>query len=658
MSTTSTSIVDIPKRPGEADLFGIDRYSRGLVTFIRRSDTPITIAIQGEWGSGKTSLMNTLQRELCGEASTGEELRSHTGEFYSIWINTWQYSLLQSREQTLISIVSSITAQVAGIVNARHKTALDKVAKGLFGLAGKLGRGLAATAVEQVAGERAGNVMDDILSGEREAHSIKQLRDSLQEAINECLEKDHAQGDAKKGFLVFVDDLDRIDPPVAVEILELLKNIFDLHHCIFVLAIDYDVVIKGLKPKFGELTEKNEREFRSFFDKIIQMPFSMPVASYSIDQFLVNSLARIGYLSEAKARETDISRNITSICNLSVGNNPRSLKRLLNTVSLINIISRETADGDGQLGEDDHLLQLNFALICIQIAYPSLYKILCADSNFKHWDQALATQLKLRSLSEEEVAKLKGSEEFDEEWEQVLYRICERDAYLSTKVGQVSNLFNLMYKLLPEGEDLGTTLDELLALSSVTDIQAFDKPRQAINRGPVLKALARELLPRLKQRLRAPYTVVRQQSKKVQSNVFISYSPESWVDCLGVSVDAVKDHFALYVWFHPLTFKASSDSLAQDLEGAGLGAQYTALRNAYHELPAAHAGWSFQFEPLSRSRTTRGFHQPQINMVLHFNTLDELERSAFLDGVADLVTDLMDRNAQLKELSAAVQSTM
>jgi hypothetical protein len=45
-------------------------------------------------------------------------------------------------------------------------------------------------------------------------------------------------------------------------------------------------------------------------------------------------------------------------------------------------------------------------------------------------------------------------------------------------------------------------------------------------------------------------------------------------------------------------------------------------------------------------------------MVLHFNTLDELERSAFLDGVADLVTDLMDRNAQLKELSAAVQSTM
>ena len=55
-----------------------------------------------------------------------------------------------------------------------------------------------------------------------------------------------------------------------IEILELLKNIFDLEKCVFILAIDYDVVIKGLKPKFGELTDANEREFRSFFDICLQ----------------------------------------------------------------------------------------------------------------------------------------------------------------------------------------------------------------------------------------------------------------------------------------------------------------------------------------------------------------------------------------------------
>ena len=40
--------------------------------------------------------------------------------------------------------------------------------------------------------------------------------------------------------------------------------------------------MKGLVPKFGPLTEKNEREFRSFFDKIIQLPFSMPIANYDV----------------------------------------------------------------------------------------------------------------------------------------------------------------------------------------------------------------------------------------------------------------------------------------------------------------------------------------------------------------------------------------
>ena len=57
------------------------------------------------------------------------------------------------------------------------------------------------------------------------------------------------------------------------------------------------MVIKGLKPKFGELTEKNEREFRSFFDKIIQLPFSMPVASYNVDTFLVDALSKIEFFS-------------------------------------------------------------------------------------------------------------------------------------------------------------------------------------------------------------------------------------------------------------------------------------------------------------------------------------------------------------------------
>ena len=473
-----TSIVDIPKRPHEEDLFGIDKYKKGLIRFVQHSDTPITIAIQGEWGSGKTSLMNSLQDTLCGSYSLPEDYKQHRHEFYSIWVNTWQYSLLRSPEETLMSIVTSISTQVLKIVDSRHKSDLQKLGRSVLGLGSKLLRGAAASATEVVAGGKAVDMVESLMEREQSQQTIKQLRDDLQQAIDDCLAKDAQQRTPKKGFIVFVDDLDRIDPPVAVQILELLKNIFDLERCIFILAIDYDVVVKGLKPKFGELTDKNEREFRSFFDKIIQMPFSMPVASYTIDQFLLGSLARIGYLTPEKAQSETIAQHLTTFCNLSVGTNPRSMKRLLNTVSLITIIGKEDETDESTMDEDYQLL-INFALICIQIAYPVMYKTLCLESDFRSWNESTARQLKLRELTEAESQKLSETEEFDEEWEKVIYRICERDSYLSNKAFQISRMLNLIYKLLPEGENLGNTIGKLLALSAVTDVQAFDQRRPA-----------------------------------------------------------------------------------------------------------------------------------------------------------------------------------
>jgi len=45
-----TGLADIP---AAEDLFGIGRYISGLCSFIAKCPTPMTIAIQGGWGSGK-----------------------------------------------------------------------------------------------------------------------------------------------------------------------------------------------------------------------------------------------------------------------------------------------------------------------------------------------------------------------------------------------------------------------------------------------------------------------------------------------------------------------------------------------------------------------------------------------------------------------------
>lgn len=653
-----TSIVDVPRKAKEDDLFGINRYQNGLIKFIRHSDTPITIAIQGEWGSGKTSLMNTLKEELCVNESQGNDA---PGDFYGIWVNTWQYSLLNSQEETLVSIVGSISTQVVRIVDARHKTNFQKTSRSILNLGAKLLKGAGSSVASTVGGDIAANLVETLMEQEDSRQTIKQLRDNLEEMIADCLMKDKEKGISRKGFLIFVDDLDRIDPPLAVQILELLKNIFDIHNCIFVLAIDYDVVIKGLKPKFGELTDKNEREFRSFFDKIIQMPFSMPVASYTIDDFLIQNLVKLGYLGQSIANKAEIREAISQICNLSVGTNPRSLKRLMNTVSLITIIGNETTDADTdgvQDTEEETEKVLNFALICIQVAFPALYKALCMESDFPEWNDTFARSLKLRELTQDEQQKLGQSELFNDEWEQILFRICERDTYLSGRVVQISQLFNLMLKFVPANKNTGELIGELLALSSVTDIQAFDKPKQSVNAGNVLRTLSSHLLPLLQSQLKGRWPLVRQQGKRVVTQLHIAFDKKDWGASISSSVYERKGQLMLVIWQHPWIFQGSGkkDDLWARAAQLGVESDLRALKAEYEQLVLKHPGFVARYEPFASFGWAKNYLVPHLTYEYHVDQIQDLQQAQHLEKIAAFIWDYMECFRKLMEINGRTQS--
>ena len=496
-----TSVIDVPRKAGQTDLFGIDKYKDALVEFIDTTTTPITVAIQGEWGSGKTSLMNTLKDELCDQEGK---------KFHPIWLNTWQFSLMKSEEETLISIINGLTNEIADIATKKDSS-LEKLAKKSLGILSKIAGASVKVAVSATTGQKVDEVVDALSNDSRDTTILK-LRDSLNELISKIIET----GD-KDGFLFFIDDLDRIDPPVAVNILELLKNIFDLDNCVFILAIDYDVVVKGLEPKFGKLSEKNEREFRSFFDKIIQLPFSMPVTSYNIDIFLEETLTNMGYVPIDMTIKDEFFKNLTEIAYNSVGSNPRSLKRLVNTLSLISIINRRTGLDKGQSDIDK---QVNFGLVCLQVAYPSIYKAVNIEPNFVRWSEDMAIKLKLRKLEEYESIKLKNSEEFDEEWEQVLFRICERDTYLERRAFNISALLNKINDLAVSdtSNELGEYISILLELSSVTDVQAFDKPRIISNRTEATGNLLESLYKIIPDKIEDPIIEIGLPSLKVNLN--------------------------------------------------------------------------------------------------------------------------------------------
>lgn len=98
-----------------------------------------------------------------------------------------------------------------------------------------------------------------------------ELHDHFQDVINEACRLQH-----KSRVVVFVDDLDRLVPGKAIELLEVLKLFLDCENCVFILAIDYDVVVRGAAEKYGfdlhdnsEEGLKEQEKGKAFFDKII-----------------------------------------------------------------------------------------------------------------------------------------------------------------------------------------------------------------------------------------------------------------------------------------------------------------------------------------------------------------------------------------------------
>ena len=421
------SITDKPIVNLEQDSLNIQKYANSLSKFIRNSDTPITIGLQGEWGTGKTSLMSLLLENFNEDGKEREIATS--------WVNTWEYSLFKGASETTPAVLSGMLEKLRdenSDIWTIKDIAADKVKK-----ATKFLSGLANQVIANQTGVNVKEAARDSSTEKNVAH-IVEIKNLIASIINELIE--HSKNKIQK-VVFFVDDLDRIPPTDAVEVLESLKNIFDIPKCVFILAIDYDVVVKGLEGKFGKKTKENEREFRSFFDKIIQVPFTMPVGAYDITTFLKTKLNDLGV--EPVFIEASIGQ-ITKIVRYTVGNNPRSLKRYLNTFSLINQIMDDDEDSE----KDNNNIILLFAVLGIQVSYPQIFRLLTQNPDYLSWNEKFGNKIGLDlSKIKENIENVGESELTDETWEQIIWGFCQEDPYLKVKCFNILELFNFLREL-------------------------------------------------------------------------------------------------------------------------------------------------------------------------------------------------------------------
>ena len=334
--------VDLPiKHIKEEDALEVHKYVKGISNFIVECPTPMTIAIQGGWGSGKTSLMNLVEENIAGKNKP----------IINISVNTWQYSQFKMDDQLSISLIQNIIRKLNQKAVSKKETIVYK-GKDLLKL-------LSSIAIYQVGGENASAIASNFSNPDISDFSslVEKLKNDLDEYVDELIANQFER------IVVYIDDLDRLEPKRAVELLEVLKNFFDCQHIVWVLAIDYDVIYRGVQAKYPGISDEKSKKF---FDKLIQVPFQVPIQQYNIGG-LVTKLLGKDYSKEDNLK-------LVSLITQSIGRNPREIKRLFNTF----ILNTKMMD-DEKIDITQRIMLI--AILTMQVAYEDVYNYLLSRRN-------------------------------------------------------------------------------------------------------------------------------------------------------------------------------------------------------------------------------------------------------------------------------------
>lgn len=362
MSTEENKKQGLTDEAATVDLFNINKHLDGLSRFIKACNTPMTISIQGSWGSGKTSIMKMVEHEI-------------EKDVIPVFFNTWQFSQFDLGNSLAFSMIKVL-------LNKLHDNDENFIKRFTLLCGNALTTALKAVSIYNCNIDI--NKCKENTPDYNYAEQIENLHKHFQEVVDRACEREH-----KDRVVIFVDDFDRLVPSKAVELLEVLKLFLDCKQCVFVLAIDYEVVIRGAIEKYGfasynseKIDEKERnREYekgKSFFDKIIQVPFKVPVAVYDIKNYLKDGFNKINL----KIDDDDLQDYI-DLCASSIGSNPRSLKRLLNAFLLLTFIGEGSID----LNNKDKA-KLLFAALCLQQYNEKIYNLIVSHCKCDLNDEA------------------------------------------------------------------------------------------------------------------------------------------------------------------------------------------------------------------------------------------------------------------------------
>ena len=339
---------DVAKEHLEESTLYDKSYPIALAKFIKNCEPPITIALQGEWGSGKTTMMNMVLDHLKIKQEIDDSgkvvYKSEHNDIDYMPFNAWLFSQFNLGSQLPLILLTHLSKQTDTGINNKFKESLSILKKAGISSLHFLGKKYGGT-------DNFLNFIGDFTPDDID--KLENLKKDFENAVSAKL-KD------KSKLLIFIDDIDRVAPDKAVELLEAIKLFCECKKCVFVLAVDYDVVLKGACKKFGD--DKGQ----AFFDKIIQVPFNMPIATNNFDKFMDKLTDNIIKNIDDDVEKDKISKLYKKISELAIGNNPRSIKRLLNSFVITDYVAKEQGIYSNDEKTDNYIRAMLYSLLCIE----------------------------------------------------------------------------------------------------------------------------------------------------------------------------------------------------------------------------------------------------------------------------------------------------
>lgn len=267
----------------DIDYLGFEHLIAAVARIVRDPKLlPATIGVYGDWGSGKSSLLRMVRKEL---EKSGERIAV-------LYFNGW---LFEGYEDAKVALMGSILDELrsnevwykkggrtiqnlARRVNWMRALGIGAKYGAAFLLAGPAGLGLAAAAegvsVASQIGKKAADLDLDEAGqllkedGAAEARkAVREFREEFGKLLGE-LELD--------ALVVVIDDLDRCLPATIIETLEAIKLFLFVPKTAFIIGADERLVRYAVRHKFPELPGEHSEVGREYLEKLVQFPVRIP----------------------------------------------------------------------------------------------------------------------------------------------------------------------------------------------------------------------------------------------------------------------------------------------------------------------------------------------------------------------------------------------